>query len=223
MKTRTLLSLLCASLLGWSNSYAQEGPEPPPSHEDQGRMHPHGEAHKPGGQSGRHETRMLSHLLKLDDEQLSKLRQTIERIEKMSPEERTALQERIQKMDGMDSEKVDAMRRRFEKIPKETRDAMRQRWLEMTPEERHEWHAKLRGMSPEERQTVLREQGFLPLPPKKRNKGPKNERPPLDEEEPPPHEDDGRAPEDLSGRTAPPPAHEDGMEAGPFDDTIDDK
>ena len=202
MKIRITLSLLCVSLLGWGHSYAQQGPdtESPPPHGDPERMHAHGQAPEPDGKSGRHEARILSHLLELDDEQLGKLRQTIERIEKMSPEERSALRRHIRKMDDMDSEKVDAIRRRFEKIPQETRDAMRQRWLEMTPEERHAWRTRLRGMSPEERQRVLREQGFLPMGTHRHSKGaPQNGRPPPDEEPPPPPREDDRD----TGPTAP--------------------
>lgn len=115
-------------------------------------------------ESAQRETRMLQQLLKMKPAELANLRQTIERIECMTSEEKEKLRKRIGELDQMRPERVKAMRERFEAIPRETRDAMRQRWLDLPPEERHEWHKKLRTMSREERQAVLKEQGFLPTP-----------------------------------------------------------
>jgi hypothetical protein len=123
------------------------------------------------------ETRMLQQLLKMEPAGLADLRQTIERIEQMTSDEKEKLRKRVEKLNQMRPERVKAMRDRFESIPREDREAMRQRWLNLPPEERQEWHQKLRAMSPEERQKVLKEQGLSPTP-GKAHKGKKPPRPP---------------------------------------------
>jgi predicted nuclease with TOPRIM domain len=110
------------------------------------------------------ETRMLQQLLKMEPAHLVNLRQTIERIEQMTSDEKEKLRKRVDELNQMRPERVKAMRERFESIPREEREAMRQRWLNLPPEERQDWHQKLRAMDPEERQKVLQEQGFLPTP-----------------------------------------------------------
>ena len=123
------------------------------------------------------ETRMLQQLLKMEPAGLADLRQTIERIEHMTSDEKEKLRKRVEELNQMRPERVKAMRERFESIPREDREAMRQRWLSLPPEERQEWHQKLRVMDPEERQKVLQEQGFLPTP-GKAHRGKKPPRPP---------------------------------------------
>ena len=123
------------------------------------------------------ETRMLQQLLKMEPAGLADLRQTIERIEQMTSDEKEKLRTRVEELNQMRPERVKAMRDRFESIPREDREAMRQRWLNLPPEERQEWHQKLRAMDPEERQKVLQEQGFLPTP-GKAHRGKKPPRPP---------------------------------------------
>ena len=123
------------------------------------------------------ETRMLQQLLKMEPAGLADLRQTIERIEQMTSDEKEKLRKRVEELNQMRPERVKAMRERFESIPREDREAMRQRWLNLPPEERQEWHQKLRAMDPEERQKVLQEQGFLPTP-GKAHRGKKPPRPP---------------------------------------------
>jgi hypothetical protein len=123
------------------------------------------------------ETRMLQQLLKMEPAGLADLRQTIERIEQMTSDEKEKLRKRVEELNQMRPERVKAMRDRFESIPREDREAMRQRWLNLPPEERQEWHQKLRAMDPEERQKVLQEQGFLPTP-GKAHRGKKPPRPP---------------------------------------------
>ena len=123
------------------------------------------------------ETRMLQQLLKMEPAGLADLRQTIERIEQMTSDEKEKLRKRVDELNQMRPERVKAMRDRFESIPREDREAMRQRWLNLPPEERQEWHQKLRAMAPEERQKVLQEQGFLPTP-GKAHRGKKPPRPP---------------------------------------------
>ena len=125
------------------------------------------------------ETRMLQQLLKMEPAGLADLRQTIERIEQMTPDEKEKLRKRVSEFDQMRPERVKAMRERFESIPREDREAMRQRWLSLPLEERQEWHQKLRAMDLEERQKVLNEQGFLPTPGKAR----KSKKPPRSPEE----------------------------------------
>jgi hypothetical protein len=130
-------------------------------------------------ESVQRETRMLQHFLKMESADLVNLRQTIERIESMTPEEKQKMRKRIGELDQMRPERVKAMRERFESIPRENREAMRQRWLNLPQEERQEWHRKLRAMEPKERQKVLKEQAFLPTPGKAHSdKNP----PPLSEE-----------------------------------------
>ena len=125
------------------------------------------------------ETRMLQQLLKMEPAGLADLRQTIERIEQMTSDEKEKLRKRVDELNQMRPERVKAMRDRFESIPREDREAMRQRWLNLPPEERQEWHQKLRAMGPEERQKVLQEQGFLPTP-GKAHRDKKPPRPPED-------------------------------------------
>ena len=129
--------------------------------------------------SVQHETRMLKHFLKMELASLVNLRRTIERIERMTPEEKEKLRERIGELEQMRPERVKAMRERFESIPREKREAMRQRWLELPPEERQKWHQKLRAMSTEERQEVFNERGFLPTP----GRAHKSKKPPRPPEE----------------------------------------
>jgi hypothetical protein len=119
------------------------------------------------------ETRLLQQLLHMEDQQLTNLRQTIERIEQMTPEEKAQLRGRIGTIRKMPPEKVDAMRKQYKAIPKEQRQAMRQRWLELSPEQRAEWRGKLRDMSHEERTAAFQQQGFLPPPPHRDKKGPR--------------------------------------------------
>ena len=128
-------------------------------------------------ESAQRETRILKHFLNMEPADLVNLRQTIERIERMTAEEKEKLRKRVGELDQMRPERVKAMRERFESIPREKREAMRQRWLDLPPKERHEWHQKLRAMSPEQRQEVLDEQSFLPTPGKAHN-GKKPPRPP---------------------------------------------
>ncbi|MFU8847705.1 MAG: DUF3106 domain-containing protein [Opitutales bacterium] len=108
------------------------------------------------------ESRMLMHLLKMDGAELQRLRETVERIEAMSPEERANMRERLGKLQKMDPERRKALCERYQSMPKEKREAMRQRWMEMSPEERSEWREKLRSMSPEERIDAMDAAGIMP-------------------------------------------------------------
>ena len=150
MKTLlSLLFLLCALHL-WSQSSLK--PEPV--------------------NRGNQETRTLHKLLKMPEQELSALRQTIERIESMNSKEKERMRERIGKLEQMQPERVNALRERFKAIDPATRAAMRKRWMEMAPELQRDWRDRLRDMAPEQRAEVFNEQGFLPAP-GKRPSGPK--------------------------------------------------
>lgn len=166
--------LICLALccLGLNNLYANE---PSQGH---GRTHPH-------------DTRLIQHLLEMNDDELANLRATIVRIEKMPQEERELLRSRIGKLKQMKPEHIEAMHEKYKAIPEETRKEMRDRWMKMTPEQRKEWRQKLAGMSPEDRSVVFEKEGFLPA----RNKGKKG--PPLNNEKGLPRTED---------RGPPPPA-----------------
>ncbi|MFQ3240856.1 MAG: hypothetical protein ACI9JZ_000536 [Lentimonas sp.] len=167
MKTIQLLPLILCALIAASssNSFAQGTPAEKPEHP--GQRQGGGQAAPKSGS----ESRLLQHLLEMDDTQLSNIRQTLERIGKMSPEEKQKMRKRIGKMHDMPPEKVEAMRNNFKAIPQEQRKAMRERWMKMTPEDREAWRNKLREMSPEARKTAFKEQGFLAPPPKRDKKG----------------------------------------------------
>jgi len=114
----------------------------------------------------------------MDDSELTQLRQTIERIEAMSEEERANMRKKLGKLQKMDPEKLQNLRDRIKSIPEEQRARMRQRWFEMSPRERQDWRSKLREMSPEDRASTMEAAGFLPSRPKDR--GPANSGPPED-------------------------------------------
>ena len=157
MKTTTLIASLCYLLITATYAVGQSAPDTRP------------EGAPPRGSSG--ESRILQHLLQMDDEGLANLHQTIERIQKMSPQEKAQLRERIGKIDRMAPEKVAAMRKKYEAIPREQREAMRERWMAMSPEEHKEWRQKLKKMSPAERKAVFEAQGFLAPHPHRDKKG----------------------------------------------------
>ena len=125
-------------------------------------------------QDRKNETRMLHHLLEMEQADLTALRQTIERIERMTPDEKKLLRERITKLEKMKPERLEAMREHFDAIDPKVRDTMHKRWLEMTPEERRNWRKKLHDIPAEERINLFKAEVFLPTP----GKPPKGPRPP---------------------------------------------
>lgn len=163
MKASSLIVALTCLFIAATSAAGQGSPEASPKGPSQSES---------GG-----ETRLLQHLLQMNDAELANLRQTVQRIEKMSPQEKAQLRERIGKFANMAPGKVVAMRQKFEAIPKEQREAMIQRWMEMSPEERAEWRVQLNEMSPAERKILYEEEGFM-LPPRyNRKKGPRAKRP----------------------------------------------
>ena len=163
MKATTLITALACLLIAVTSVGAQEVND----RASEGRAEPGSGA----------ETRMLQHLLQMNDAELVNLRQTVERIEKMSPQEKAQLRERISKFDNMAPGKVAAMRKKFDAIPKEQRETMRKRWMEISPEQRAEWRTQLNAMSPAERKALFEAQGFMAPPPHNHKKGPRAKRP----------------------------------------------
>ncbi len=114
----------------------------------------------PNKQAG--ESRMLMHLLKMDDAELGKLRETVERIEAMSPEERARKRQQLKQLRQMDPGKRERLRQHFQSISEDQRREMRQRWNEMSPEERRAWRMKLRGMNPKGRAKAIQDADLIP-------------------------------------------------------------
>lgn len=116
------------------------------------------------------EARMLMQMLRMNDAELAKLRETVERIEAMSPEERARMRENLKELRKMKPEDQAKLREKVESIPEADRQKMRERWQQMSPEERREWRQKLKDLTPEERQAAMEEAGMSPgkkrLPPK---------------------------------------------------------
>ncbi|MEN8725485.1 MAG: DUF3106 domain-containing protein [Lentimonas sp.] len=133
-------------------------------------------AARPEGPPPDRESRLLQHFLEMDSKELANLRLTVERIEKMTPEEKQKLSSRIGKMQKMDPKRIEQMREKYQAIPEEARKNMRQRWLSMSPEEREAWRKKLTEMSHEERGEVFKKEGFLPARPKNGKKEPPSKR-----------------------------------------------
>jgi hypothetical protein len=159
MNLPQLFSLLCAILLSASYGLAQ-----PTDSAERAQQ-------KPDRRGA--ETRLLQQLLHMEAQQLAHLRETIERIEQMTSEEKAQLRGNIGTLRNMPPEKIDAMRKQYKAIPQQERQAMRERWLEMSPEQRAEWRRKLRQMSHAERKAVFEQQGFLPPPPQRDKQGPR--------------------------------------------------
>lgn len=108
------------------------------------------------------ESRVLMQMLRMNDAELAKLRETVQRIEAMSPEERTRMREHLKQLREMEPEAQAKLRERVESIPEAEREKMRQRWKEMSREERMAWRQKLKAMTPEERRAAMAEVGFVP-------------------------------------------------------------
>ena len=117
------------------------------------------------------ESRLLQHFLSMDQAELAKIRQTLERIEKMSPEERADLRKRMKDMDAVDTAKIEAMRQYYTSMPKARREAMRERWAAMTPEEKANWRRRLRELTPTGRLEIFDKEGFLPGGPPRHKPG----------------------------------------------------
>ena len=104
-----------------------------------------------------HEMAMLDQFLRLPPEKLQLIRQTIEKIESMSPDEKESLRNQLQAFKRLHPRQQEDIRKRFDRIPSEDRAIMRQHWLQMTTEERVAERRKVQQMSPEERHQYHRD------------------------------------------------------------------
>jgi hypothetical protein len=80
--------------------------------------------------------RQLDDLLALDKERLVKLRETIELIERMSPEEREAMRIRLSQITRMTPELRSEIQKLQSLIPDATRGSLSQFWLSLSEEHR---------------------------------------------------------------------------------------
>ncbi len=94
---------------------------------------------------------MLEKLLDMPPEKLTELKQSIERIEAMSLEEKDALRKRISKFKKIDPAKQNEMRKAFENIPPQEREKLRKHWKDLTPEQRQAEATLIKNMTPAER------------------------------------------------------------------------
>ncbi len=102
------------------------------------------------------EMTMLDRFLRLPPDKLRRIRQTIEKIENMSSEEKENLRNQLQAYKRLHPRQQEDLRKRFDSIPSEERAIMRQRWLQMTAEERIAERRKVQHLSPEERRQFHR-------------------------------------------------------------------
>jgi hypothetical protein len=103
----------------------------------------------------------------MESGELAQLRQTIERIEQMTPEEKERMQARIKRLETMQPGQARPLRDFYRSLSKSERESMRRKWIEMPREERRQWREKLRQMPPEQRVQILKENGFLPNHPRR--------------------------------------------------------
>ena len=99
----------------------------------------------------------LERLLQMSPDELRQLRETIARIEAMTPEERQEALEKIQDFRQLDRTRRDELRRRFREMPPAERRALLRYWASLSPSEARQERRKLRQMKPEQRR-AYREQ-----------------------------------------------------------------
>ena len=109
------------------------------------------------------ETRLLQRLLSMESGELAELRQTIERIEQMTPEERDRMRARIKRLHSMRPGQPRILRDFYRSLTPEARAQMLQKWRTMPHEDRRKWRRKLREMAPEDRIKEFETNGFLPV------------------------------------------------------------
>lgn len=150
MKTKITTYLLCSLRVATATSFSQ-----PKDQGNRDRAFQANEAPQ-GPQAGAgNRGELLARLLEMDADQLAQLRQTIERVENMTPAEKERAQARVKRVQKLPPERVKAMRERYQSIPAEKRAQMRQRLNQMTPEEREAWREKMRATSPEKRRQMM--------------------------------------------------------------------
>ena len=95
--------------------------------------------------------RMIEQLLKMDNEELARIRMTIERIEQMEPQQKERLLTRIQGFQDVDNERRIIVRREMRQMSPDDRDILRAWLSRMTPEERQQNTQKLDDLTAQER------------------------------------------------------------------------
>ena len=95
--------------------------------------------------------RQLEQLLALPPEQLTRMRRTIESLERMNPSERTILLEKVRQFLSMHPELQADLARSAGRLSSTEKALLRQYWLGLTPEEREAQRRALHGLGPEQR------------------------------------------------------------------------
>jgi hypothetical protein len=109
-------------------------------------------ADKPSeGKDGMQEMMLVDRFLRLPPERISHMRQTLERLEKMTADEKESLRQRIQQYKSLHPREQSQLHRNWERVSSEHRERMRQRWREMSEKERRLEREKVQKMSAEER------------------------------------------------------------------------
>ena len=149
---------------GQISSFA-EGHHPPvesPPMEDQGNVDQpsspdQDELRSPVDRKRMAEMALLDRLLSMPPERLSHLRQTIERVEGMSLEEREELRKKVRHFRHLHPRERSRMFRNWEELPKETRTLLRRHWEGMSHEERRARRHELESMEIRERMKFHKE------------------------------------------------------------------
>ncbi|MDX2110182.1 MAG: DUF3106 domain-containing protein [Verrucomicrobiota bacterium] len=94
---------------------------------------------------------LLNEFLALPPEKLARIRQTVESIEKMSPEEREKLSKAVGQFFKMHPDQQQSLARRFEKLTPADRELIREHWLKLSPQERDAERQRLQQLTPSER------------------------------------------------------------------------
>ena len=103
------------------------------------------------------EMALLDRLLSMPPDRLSHLRQTIERVEGMSPEEREDIRSKIRHFRRLHPTMRSRMFRNWEELPEETRTLLRRHLEVMTHEERRARRLQLESMEIRERMKYHKE------------------------------------------------------------------
>ena len=103
------------------------------------------------GNDGMQEMMLVDRFLKLPPERISHMRQTLERLEKMTADEKESLRQRIQQYKRLHPREQSQLHRNWERVSPEHRALMRQRWQEMSEEERRLEREKVQKMSADDR------------------------------------------------------------------------
>ena len=97
------------------------------------------------------EMRLLHRFLSLPPERLQHLRETIERIENMSTEEKDELRSKIQEFHRLNATQRRRLEQTWKEMPSESRQKLHHHWQGMSPTERRRERRKLGQMNREER------------------------------------------------------------------------